>query len=149
MSKLRIPDGHPYKNGRECTTCGIYKDASQFKLEVDKRAYGGVAMRSKCRSCDELRKYKRFIKKTYDFSWEQYESMFDQQGGKCSICKSRVSSSRTTRLFVDHCHDTGVVRGLLCSSCNNALGLFKDSTTILKSAITYLEAGRDLANSTE
>lgn len=142
-SKLRLPDDHPYKEGRVCTTCNTFKDASQFKLERDKRAYKGIAMRSKCRPCDETRKYKRFIAKTYDITYDVYEKMLDDQDGKCKICKSRISSNRTSRLFVDHCHDSGKVRGLLCSSCNHALGLFKDSPTILKSALKYLEAGED------
>lgn len=149
MSKLRLPEDHPHVKGRVCTTCNKFKDASQFKLEKDSRAYKGISMRSKCRQCDELRKYKRFIQKTYDIDWNSYESMLDSQNGCCAICKSRISSSRTTRLFVDHCHTSGVVRGLLCSACNHALGLFKDSPTILKSALNYLEAGREVTNSTE
>jgi hypothetical protein len=143
MAKLELPPDHPYRDGRECTTCNTFKSASEYKLEKDSRAFGGIAMRSKCRTCDEFRKYKRFIQKTYNISYEDYERMLEQQNYCCAICKSKVSSKRTSRLFVDHCHDTLRVRGLLCSSCNHALGLFKDSPTILRAAISYLTPNKE------
>lgn len=140
---LKLPNDDYRNKERTCTTCKKTKDISNFKLERDKRAHNDISVRSKCRECDEFRKYKRFIKRTYDISWEDYEEMFDNQNGCCAICKSKVSSSRTTRLFVDHCHDTTKVRGLLCSSCNHGLGLFKDSPTLLKRAINYLESSKE------
>ena len=141
--KLRLPKDDYRNKPRVCSTCNELKDISQFKLERDKRAHNSISVRTKCKQCDELRKYKRFIEKTYSFSWEDYESMLESQKGSCAICKSRVSSSRTTRLFVDHCHDTLKVRGLLCSSCNHGLGLFKDSPSLLKRAINYLESNKE------
>lgn len=137
--KLKLPEDHPYKEGRTCTTCNTFKAACQFRIEKDSRAKGGISMRSKCKQCDEARKYKAHIKRTYGITFEDYEQMFDNQKGCCKICNSRISNSRTGRLFVDHCHKTGTVRGLLCSSCNHGLGLFKDSPTLLKKAIAYLE----------
>lgn len=143
MSKLKLPENHPYKKGRECTECKEFKPASQYTLERDKRAFGGIAMRSKCRPCNETRKYKAFIKRTYGITYDDYEKMLDKQKGCCAICKSRISSARTSRLYVDHCHSTMKVRGLLCSSCNHGLGLFKDSPSLLKRAINYLESDKD------
>jgi Recombination endonuclease VII len=55
----------------------------------------------------------------------------------CSICCKKFKSERDRH--VDHCHVTGVIRGLLCFSCNMALGHFKDDISILKSALEYLE----------
>lgn len=52
--------------------------------------------------------------------------------GKCEVCGS------TEDLCIDHCHDTGIVRGLLCSSCNKGLGFFKDDPVLLTEAIKYL-----------
>ena len=143
VQKIKLPEGHPYKNGRTCTSCEEFKPASQYTLERDSRAFGGVSMRSKCKPCNEFRKYKGFIKKTYGITYEQYEELLEQQNHCCAICKSKVSSSRTSRLFVDHCHSSLEVRGLLCSSCNHGLGLFKDSPTLLKRAIKYLSSGKD------
>lgn len=140
--KLQLPKDDYRNKPKVCTSCNQLKDSAELKLERDKRATNGIAQRSKCRECDEFRKYKRFIQKTYEFSWEQYEKMFDAQGGKCTICESKISSARTSRLFVDHCHQTMKVRGLLCGSCNNGLGLFKDSPKLLQKAINYLSGNR-------
>lgn len=143
MAKLKLPEGHPHKDGRVCTTCNQFKSADQYTLSRDKRSFGGVQMRSKCKTCDELRKYKRFIKKTYDVTFDEYEEMLERQGNKCAICESRIGNSRASRLFIDHCHRTNLVRGLLCSSCNHGLGLFKDSPKLLQKATQYLSSGKE------
>ena len=64
----------------------------------------------------------------------QYLALFQQQGGRCAIC----GKSSTRQLHADHCHTTKVVRGLLCGSCNTALGLFGDSPEVLRAAVRYL-----------
>jgi hypothetical protein len=142
MDKLELPKGHPHEAGRVCTTCGDFKPASEYSLERDSRSFGGISMRSKCRPCNELRKYKGFIKKTYGISYEDYTKMQELQGNCCAICGSLESlNKRTDRFFVDHCHTTGKVRGLLCSKCNHGLGLFNDNPKLLLNAINYL--GKD------
>ena len=61
----------------------------------------------------------------------------DIQTKCCAICHNEVTLSESA---VDHNHVTGEFRGVLCKQCNRALGMFKDSTTILKNALEYLEA---------
>lgn len=78
------------------------------------------------------------LKHLYGISQDQYDQMLFNQNYSCKIC-SAPSSSFKKRLHVDHCHVTNKVRGLLCSNCNRALGLFKDSINILNSAIDYLK----------
>jgi len=68
----------------------------------------------------------------------EYHKMLAAQGGKCSICRCTLNSSRYTKFSVDHDHRTGVVRGLLCSPCNVALGMMKDSPRRLEAAAEYL-----------
>lgn len=137
-NKLKLPKDHPYADGRICTECGVFKSASQYSIERDKRALTGVAMRSKCKQCNEAVKYKSFIKRTYDITYEDYEALLISQNYSCAICKSRIGNARSSRLFVDHCHNTAKVRGLLCSNCNHGLGQFKDSPKLLQRAIEYL-----------
>lgn len=60
--------------------------------------------------------------------------MLEEQGGVCLIC------GRAALMQVDHCHDTGKVRGLLCSPCNRGLGSFKDSLALVQAAADYLRA---------
>ena len=140
---LQLPEDHPHKEGRICSTCGEFKLASEFRLEKDIRWVGGVAMRSKCRPCDEFRKYKSDIKRRYGITWEDYERMLANQDGKCAICNHENANNKRTygRLFIDHDHETGKVRGLLCSRCNHALGQFDDDIERLRSAIEYLTKG--------
>ena len=138
MTKLKLPSNDPRNSPRVCSSCEKEKPSSEFYLEKDKRALNGITQRSTCKPCTENRKYKRFIEKTYNFTFADYQNMLEQQHYKCAICESKISSSRTSRLFIDHCHTSGKVRGLLCSSCNHGLGLFKDSPKLLKKAINYL-----------
>lgn len=70
---------------------------------------------------------------------EKYMAMVEAQGGKCKICLVEEPRSTSKRLFVDHCHRTGVIRGLLCSNCNSALGHAKDQPAILRKMAEYLE----------
>lgn len=62
-----------------------------------------------------------------------YRAFAESRAGKCDICSKTVA-----KLFVDHDHNTGAVRGMLCPACNSGLGLFKDDPVKLQSAITYL-----------
>lgn len=72
----------------------------------------------------------RFSK--YGITKAIYTSMVDSQGGKCAIC------GRIAALVVDHSHETGKVRGLLCSNCNSGLGFMGDNPVVLRTAADYL-----------
>jgi len=75
----------------------------------------------------------RNLKVRYGMTEADYNKMLTSQKGRCFIC------GRVEDIFhIDHCHKTGKVRGLLCGSCNRALGLFKDNPDNLKKAIEYL-----------
>lgn len=80
------------------------------------------------------------LKKNYGISEDDYQSMFDSQLGKCANlnCANMPVSSNKKRLFVDHNHHTGVVRGLLCHHCNIALGNVDDRIESLVGLIDYL-----------
>jgi hypothetical protein len=80
------------------------------------------------------------LRAQYGITLDQYERMADEQGGNCRICESALDLGFYTA--VDHDHDTGRVRGLLCSKCNMALGAFKDSAALLERAIDYLTKDR-------
>lgn len=75
----------------------------------------------------------------YGITLAQYNEILAKQGGKCAICRSDSPGRKFKHLLVDHFHDTGAVRGLLCNDCNLVLGHAKDSIDVLKAAIQYLE----------
>lgn len=83
---------------------------------------------------------KRFRK--FGITHDDYEQMIKNQGGLCGICgKPPAPGSRG--LVVDHCHETGEVRGLLCTHCNLLLGHAKDDPEVLRRAVRWLETGPD------
>lgn len=74
----------------------------------------------------------------------RYQEMLREQGGVCAICSQPErapdgSSGKIKDMAIDHDHDTGAVRGLLCSTCNRAIGLFRDDKALLNAAIAYLD----------
>jgi hypothetical protein len=81
----------------------------------------------------------------YGLTSAQYDELLKLQDGCCAICKSTHPNTDRIKYFpVDHNHETGKNRGLLCSRCNRAVGLFKDDVKLLQAAISYLERYNDL-----
>jgi len=135
---------------KKCSKCGEEKELSEF----NKSKNGRFQKRADCKICqsktaiarnkityDSKVKWKRTIKDNFNLTVDDYNTMFENQKGCCLICK-RHQTEFKKRLAVDHCHDTKVIRGLLCSNCNTALGLFKDDIESLFAAIDYLKKGR-------
>jgi len=87
------------------------------------------------------RRFKSYSLKKFGITIEDYERMFKEQNGVCAICgnpETVVTNGEPWRLSVDHNHETGEVRGLLCTNCNNGLGRFKDSLDLFQKALVYL-----------
>lgn len=83
------------------------------------------------------------LKSRYGLTPEQYRAILDSQDGLCCICRCPETlidhrTKRPRRLAVDHRHDTGAVRGLLCAKCNKAIGLLKENPRTLLAACDYL-----------
>lgn len=111
---------------RPCTKC------SEVKGKVDYITVGS----SQCRSCESKKSRNRRIKRTYGLNIDFFEAMRLGQNGVCAICGLRPK--RGSHLVIDHCHNTGVVRGLLCGKCNTGLGQFDEDLDLLASAASYL-----------
>lgn len=93
--------------------------------------------RSLCRSCFALERRRR-----HDAQEENRRQELGLVSGNCSICGSSETvtrSGRVRRPSIDHCHRTGVIRGVLCSGCNSGLGLCNDDPARLRAAAEYLE----------
>jgi hypothetical protein len=85
-----------------------------------------------------LRQRKAGLKRYYGITFEEYNTILEGQGGICPICGIRPGEIKKA-FAVDHDHETGKVRGILCDRCNLILGYSKDNILILERAINYLE----------
>jgi len=91
---------------------------------------------------DKLKVRQLAVKYKYGLEWGEYTQLHEQANGCCEICNKPVSLLATKEMetaYVDHCHITKKVRGILCRVCNIALGGFKDSRLHLNKAIDYLD----------
>ena len=135
---------------KKCTKCGSLKLHSEF----DKRTASKDCLTSQCKICLRVKSMKvrkdnpettraKNLKSRFDMTIEQYNIIFLKQKGKCVICqKSETIKDKRGSvkwLSIDHDHNTGKVRGLLCNSCNTGLGKMGDSIKVLESAIKYLK----------
>ncbi len=75
---------------------------------------------------------------TYGLTQEDFDALLAAQGGTCAICQS-ADPFHKKGFHVDHCHTTGVVRGVLCAGCNTGIGGMRDNVATLARAIDYLQ----------
>lgn len=137
---------------KTCSDCLTEKPESEFA-----RNRGYLAKR--CKPCyaayvktlpsyNPVARRRSKFKARYGITVDEYDGMHERQQGLCAICgNSEPNVDKRTgepmRLSVDHDHETGRVRGLLCQKCNRALGLLDDDVDRLKWAIDYLQKGSD------
>jgi len=84
------------------------------------------------------------MKHKHGLTMIEYEALLCQQGGVCKVCRQEAEPvGIKRRLHIDHCHETGRIRGLLCHNCNVSLGLMKDDPARIRALADYLDAARD------
>lgn len=130
---------------KKCSKCNIEKEESSFH----KRNNRASGLKSSCKECSKLYPKKRTenymrnydLMKSYSISHNEYNRMLALQHGECAICGIKESDliGRKKYLCVDHNHDTGVIRGLICDKCNRGIGLLQDSIDLLEKSILYLK----------
>ncbi len=114
----RSPDGHQY-DCKDCRRKRVWKDDPSVKKN-------------------------RQLKSQYGIDLIEYNRMHTKQDGLCAICcnpEKMEIKGKLKKLSVDHCHETGGIRGLLCSRCNSAIGLFDEKPARMQRALTYVFAG--------
>ncbi len=142
--KLKERGGHdpdPTLETKRCSVCKSEKSISDFyKSRNELDGYNRTCTpcwkkRQKVRGA-AIRNQKRV--KKYGITPIQFEDMLKAQGNKCAICPATIPTTQRGWM-VDHCHDTGVVRGIVCSLCNLMLGMAKDNPEVLRAGAAYLE----------
>jgi hypothetical protein len=118
-----------------CSVCNQYKYNFEFTYRTSQiRGFG-----SQCKECAKKRQKNSFRQKRYGINTDDYEAMLDAQFFECLICHTDIEQC-TRELDVDHCHHCNQVRGLLCGSCNQGLGSFKDNLENILAAAEYLRS---------
>lgn len=129
---IRKDVGHPRGECKKCRCLGqkIYFQKNKTKVLANVREYY-QKNKDKWRASS--------FKRKFNITLEDYNNLAIQQNHVCAICKSIQKHSNNEHLFVDHCHKTGKVRGLLCHKCNTAIGLMNDDPQLFEKAILYVK----------
>jgi hypothetical protein len=148
------------KDGKKtCTLCKETKPVEEFGRRGGKTKFAHH-VKSRCKKCECEERKKHAVKKRledplahrkywlnykYGITLEEYDYMFKVQNGVCAICnepetKIDPRSGEVKILSVDHCHNSGEVRALLCDDCNVSLGKMKDNPTRLGKAAEYIRS---------
>jgi hypothetical protein len=165
--KVRIARGAsiPLPPTKQCAKCGANKPLEAFAISRDAR----FGRHSICRDCCSIITKARYsenrdeilaafreksrtetqkllvrdrnLKRTKRISFEEKRRMLESQGNKCRVCKNPLQAEDKTA-HVDHCHTSNVVRGILCRSCNLAIGLFYDSSDNMRRAADYIDEAK-------
>lgn len=124
---------------RRCAECDKEKPEEEFAGPKRKRCYScSLRYFSEGRPPDFMRKHPGDRRRSGErqAEWKRrLAQLVEQQDGLCAICRLPGRS-----LKLDHCHQTGKVRGALCQQCNSGMGYFRDEIQLLRRAIDYLEA---------
>jgi hypothetical protein len=119
-----------------CPKCKISKSISEFNKDRHRKD----ELRYACRQCNDNRPNKKkenrnHVLRKFGITNQQYEDLYKVQNGLCAICgkpETSINQHNKMSLAVDHDHKTGIIRGLLCSSCNRRLGTYENTKEIFE-----------------
>ncbi|WP_425835908.1 endonuclease VII domain-containing protein [Streptomyces fractus] len=122
--KVDVPEGH-----KLCRTCGEIKPHKEWH----RNATASDGLSTRCKACRAIQGRQDHLKRNYNLTEAQRDEMIASQMGICVICLNAPA------VHVDHCHETGRVRGVLCFNCNSAIGKLGDDPDTTRRATAYLE----------
>jgi len=123
-----------------CIMCGEIKDEEEFHLKGNSH----LGRDRRCKPCKKelstqwrLENPGNYLKK-YNLTLEEFDEMVKKQGGTCANEACNYGLDEDHKLMVDHCHETDIVRGLLCHWCNSAEGFLKSDPEVAEGLIKYM-----------
>ncbi|MET8178166.1 endonuclease VII domain-containing protein [Streptomyces sp. NPDC005336] len=122
--KVEVPSGH-----KLCRACGMVKPHAEW----DRNASASDGLSTRCKPCRAAENRLAYFMREYGITEAERDGKILSQMGVCAI---RLTAPA---VHVDHCHETGRVRGVLCFNCNAALGQFKDRADAIRRAAAYPE----------
>ena len=130
----KYPQGYFKDKGcRKCTT--LFKPSSPSELYCSD-------------ACKDIGVVDAYLMRSYGINTTDYNNMLTKQNGLCALCKTEgftMAKHHKVKLVVDHCHKTGVVRGLLCHNCNRALGLLQDNPEVIRRCADWVEGATTIS----
>lgn len=119
-----------------CKKCDKDKPLTEFTR--NSRAKSGLT--SYCKQCNQILDFNKRLKGCYKLSSLDYENLMYSQDNRCAICGEYWKPDKQSRrLSIDHNHETGKIRGLLCRNCNTGIGMLKDNIQTIQNALDYLK----------
>ena len=137
LNKNNVPTRQRWSRPiRRCNRCSERKPLEEFHKNKNMPLGHGYT----CKKCEvDYRRENWQHLKQYGITRDDYDAMLSDQGGVCAVCKTPgKTSSRSNRMAVDHDHQTGRVRGLLCGRCNTLISKLDESPGWIISALKYL-----------
>ena len=145
--------GHLLLQERKCRTCDETKNLLEhyYRSRKDKTLPSSYSY--ECKECTVSRVKERNrthphisresdLKRKYGITLKEYTEMLESQGNACATCGTKEPGGRWKSFAVDHDHKTGKVRGMLCKSCNIALGEVQDNLQTLTNMVEYLKRNK-------
>jgi hypothetical protein len=125
-------DGHQYR----CKECAKQLAREWYRANKERSAKKVLAWQAANPEIVRETKRRHKVRTAYGLGWDEYLALVNERGDNCWICGKQEANR--SYLSVDHCHETGKVRGLLCDRCNNGIARFKDDPKRIREAISYL-----------
>lgn len=124
-------------SGRRAVYVAEWHGVNKERVRAHKRKYEeNMTPEQIARRKDYL--YWRHIRINYGLTPEAFKALLESQGGVCALCKKPGRIGRNGKFYVDHCHETERVRGLVCRPCNTSLGILGDTPEKMERVMSYL-----------
>lgn len=145
-----LSEYYPVANGVKgvrprCKVCMLTLERTKYSSDEEFRIAKLKSQANWLRDPDNLKEHRKrarrwHLKASYGMGLDDYDKMVDQQNGRCAVCEELPTDRKArSSLVVDHCHNTGKVRGLLCDLCNTAIGKMRDDADLVLKAARYLQ----------
>ena len=145
LEKYLITYIRNYHECPDCNTVTYFDDSEVFTGKTTSRRNKTKFL---CGKCSAMRQRDKHYKRAYGLNYQEVHKMLMQQGFNCKCCSREIDMptdaiDRSEAALVDHCHDTGKVRGIICGRCNTGIGQLGDNLEGLMKAVRYLEDSDD------
>ena len=150
----QVEMGHLFLKERKCRTCGLQKNLIEDYYLSRKDSTLASSYAYECKACTIKRtceynlknrphRKSQELERHYGITLSQFNKMLEEQHNACAICGALEPGGKWKNFHVDHDPQRDTIRGLLCSSCNTAMGLMGGSINNFERAVLYLKESKE------